>query len=254
MDTHRRGSSSRTTVPLAALVVVVITLVASFGTLLGPSSPISAPGTNERGAQGTVPPPTPRELPPVHLRVLDNPVPLKVNPTGIYSSEPAPMGIGDFGVGANGDPYSYNTTEFLGNFSWQSLSFDGSAGTSFTDQLNVVLQFVQNGVTYAYWIQDVAFMDSASNDLEFENNIWNMTTSQSCLANSALQGNGTVYSIGGTSDPCEGYYAVGATTQPGASLTMPNPGISASWSARTVRRPAFPRSRSSTGTASRVTT
>src|SRR5208282_4270085 len=92
--------------------------------------------------------------------------------------------------------------------------------TSFSDQLNVVLEFAQGGSTYAYWIQDVAFMDSATGDLGFENNIWNFSSGSYCLSNSALSGNGTVYPISG----CEGYYAVGASSQPGANEVMPSPG------------------------------
>ncbi len=157
---------------------------------------------------------------PVHVRPIGVSVPAVVNPLDGYSSEPAPMGIGDFGVGEGGRPYTYNTTEFLGNFSWQSLSMDNSGNSYFSDQLNVVLQFVQSGVTYAYWIQDVAFMDSATGELTFENNIWNFTTNSYCLSNSAVSGNGTVYSISG----CEGYYAVGASSQPGADEFMPSPG------------------------------
>ena len=128
------------------------------------------------------------------------------------------MGIGDFGVGTDLSPYEYNTSEFLGNFSWQSLNFNEGGNTEFTNQLNVVLQFVKGGVTYAYWIQDVAFMDSASDGLTFENNIWNFTNT--CMNSTAVQGNGTVNAYSG----CQGYYATEPTTQPGGSLTMSSPG------------------------------
>jgi hypothetical protein len=171
-----------------------------------PLSPGSAPDTSHPALSQQL-----RDHPvpflPVHVRPIGVSVPATVNPLDGYSSEPAPMGIGDFGVGEGGKPYTYNTTEFLGNFSWQSLSIDNNGNTYFSDQLNVVLQFVQAGVTYAYWIQDVAFMDSSSRELTFENNIWNFTTNNYCLDNSALSGNGTVYAISG----CEGYYAVGAS-------------------------------------------
>ncbi len=157
---------------------------------------------------------------PVHTHPIGVTVPATVDPTGHYNSEPAPMGIGDFGVGMGGKPYTYNTTEFLGNFSWQSLNMLESGNAYFSDQLNVVLQFVQGGTTYAYWIQDVAFMDSSTGELTFENNIWNFTTGSYCLSNTALSGNGTVYAISG----CEGFYAVGAYSQPGADKFMPSPG------------------------------
>jgi hypothetical protein len=166
----------------------------------------------------------PREPPipflPVHVHPTAVTVPATVNPTALYNAEPAPMGIGDFGVGQSGHPYTYNTTEFLGNFSWKTLTIDDSGNTEFTDQLNVVLQFTQGATTYAYWIQDVAFMDSSTGDLGFENNIWNFSSPSYCLSNSDLSGNGTVYPVSG----CEGYYAVSPTTQPGGSLTMPSPG------------------------------
>ena len=130
------------------------------------------------------------------------------------------MGIADFGVAPGPKAYTYSTTEFLANLSWQSidLSLDGDAW--FTNQLNVVLEFVQGGITYAYWIQDVAIMNSSTGLLEFENNIWNLSTPSYCLSNTALSGNGTVYSLGG----CEGYYAVGAFSQPGAEEFMSTPG------------------------------
>ncbi len=182
--------------------------------------PVPVPSSSSATAP-SVHAPAPVPIPPIHVRLLARSSADSVDPTGGYSSEPAPMGIGDFGIGADGTPYTYNTTEFLGNFSWTHLSFSGSQGTSFTDQLNVVLQFVQDGVTYAYWIQDVAFMDSADNSLGFENNIWNFTTSASCLDDTGVSGNGTVYPYSG----CEGYYAVSPDPSlPGASLTMPNPG------------------------------
>ena len=47
---------------------------------------------------------------PVHVRPIGVSVPAVVNPLDGYSSEPAPMGIGDFGVGEGGRPYTYNTT------------------------------------------------------------------------------------------------------------------------------------------------
>ena len=205
---------------ILALVVVLSMFVAALGGLAGIAlTPTGVPAT------GVVPlhshsAPRPVPFPPVHVHPLGITRPNAVDPTGRYSAEPAPMGIGDFGVGKGGNAYSYNTSEFLGNFSWQTLNLSQAGDTQFSDQLNVVLQFVQNGVTYAYWIQDVAFMDSASNDLSFENNIWNMTTNSLCLNNTGVRGNGTVYSLSG----CEGYYAVSPTTQPGASLVMPNPG------------------------------
>ena len=213
----RRGirTGSRGLLPLVIGVVLSAILGSAGAALVAPFAPPTSSPTL-LGHEHVVTPP--RAFPLLHVHPIHLSTPATVDPTGYYSSEPAPMGIGDFGVGADGNPYEYNTTEFLGNFSWQSLNFDEDGTTTFTNQLNVVLQFVQDGVTYAYWIQDVAFMDSASGDLTFENNIWNFTST--CMDNTAVEGNGTVYPYSG----CQGYYAEGATTQPGASLTMPSPG------------------------------
>jgi hypothetical protein len=109
-----------------------------------------------------------------------------VNPLNFYQHEPAPVGIADFGIGANGAPYSYNTTSFLGSISILRLEVNSTAtgtaavglanttvgnsapvqtvGNTFlpvdalgiTFQLNVVLAFEDSGQQYAYWIQDVA--------------------------------------------------------------------------------------------------
>jgi len=185
--------------------------------------PLDPPGSSGPAAAPAPVPISPRSgpvpIPPAHVRSLEIVPPDSVDPTGGYSAEPAPMGIADFGVGHGGVAYSYNTTEFLGNFTWQKLNINGSAGTSFTDQLNVVLKFVQEGVTYAYWVQDVAFMDSSDGQLSFENNIWNFS-SGGCLSSSGVSGNGTVTPYMG----CIGYYAVSAWSQPGAFEDMPSPG------------------------------
>lgn len=162
---------------------------------------------------------SPVPIPPVHVGPLAMASPESIDPKASYSSEPAPMGIADFGIGYDGNPYTYSTTEFLGNFSWQKLNLDSSGGTEFSDQLNVVLQFVRGTTTYAYWIQDVAFMDSSTGAVQFENNIWNFTAPGQCLSSSSVKGNGSVQVY----DGC-GYYVTGASSQPGAMRTMPSPG------------------------------
>ncbi len=162
----------------------------------------------------------PVAMPPARLPMTGEPSPSTVDPNAIYSSEPAPMGIADFGVGTGGSGYTYTTTEFLGTFSWQRMNISKDGDSSFTNQLNVVLQFVDEGVTYAYWIQDVAFLNSSTGFLWFENNIWNLSSRSMCLSNSAVQGNGTVYSYEG----CEGYYAVTAYGHPGSYIYTGSPG------------------------------
>ena len=216
---HRVGRERSSTILFITLGVALGALLATVGSPVGavrstpPTASMVVTPTTSLASHPHLP-----AFPPVHVHPIGVPAPDAVNPTAYYSSEPAPMGIGDFGIGAGGNPYTYSTSEFLGNFSWQTLNLQESGNTQFTDQLNVVLQFVQNGITYAYWIQDVAFMDSSTNELTFENNIWNFTSN--CMDNTAVQGNGTVNVYSG----CQGYYAVGASSQPGADEFMPNPG------------------------------
>ena len=213
---------SRASTPLVVGTVLVMLVVAPLAWIgVQPHSGSSSVG----GGEGTKPsnpllPPRPIPFVPIKVHPLGTPIPATIDPTSYYSSEPAPMGIGDFGVGQAGKPYTYSTPQFLANFSWKSLNIIYGGDSEFTDQLNVVLQFAQGGTTYAYWIQDVAFMNSSSGEIEFENNIWNFTTSSLCLSNSALSGNGTVYTYSG----CEGYYAAEAFSQPGADEFMPSPG------------------------------
>ena len=219
-------SKPRSGLPLGRLVLVV---AITFAMIVLPAGGLASLGSSPSppGHAAATPGATPSSRmtqpwanPPVHIHRLGGVVPESVNPTALYSTEPAPMGIADFGIGQSGGPYTYSTSEFLGNFTWQKLTLSGSEGTSFSDQLNVVLRFVQGGTTFAYWIQDVAFMDSATGDLSFENNIWNFSNTNGCLSPSDVSGNGTVYPYSG----CQGYYAVGSTTQPGAFEVMPSPG------------------------------
>lgn len=214
---RRQGPTPSLLAVLAALMLVPVgaTPVAAH------AQPSAEPEVKTPDALLSHLPSGPVPLPPTHIHPLGVVVPGVVDPTAGYSAEPAPMGLGDFGVGEDGAPYTYGTSEFLGNFSWTSLNITYGGDSQFTDQLNVVLEFVQDSVTYAYWIQDVAFLDSSTGELTFENNIWNFSSPSYCLSNSAVSGNGTVYPYGGG---CEGYYAVGASTQPGADEFMPSPG------------------------------
>ena len=220
MSGQRNRTHSRSFASLVAILVTAGALVVPLGALGAPAPPTSehpaAPraGVAPASEGGRAPIP----FLPVRVHPIGLAAPATVDPNGYYSSEPAPMGIADFGVGANGQPYEYNSTEFLGNFSYRSLDLEADSNYQYSDQLNVVLEFVQNGHNYAYWIQDVAIVDSSTMEIGFEDNIWNFTTS--CLNNTGVSGNGTVYPYSG----CEGYYAVSATTQPGAYRTLPSPG------------------------------
>ena len=115
------------------------------------------------------------------------------------ASEPAPMGIADYGLGSNG-AYRYNTSTFLGTAQISSLITSASAsagGPNMTIQLNVVLPFTsQSGTQLVYWLQNVLIYDTSNNQAYFENNIWNMSTSTAKMVSSGISGSGQVQSYG----------------------------------------------------------
>ncbi|EQD42569.1 thermopsin precursor, partial [mine drainage metagenome] len=151
--------------------LTAVLLIGSFGGIsTNPSHGLSGWGT----APSAAPPPT------------SSPRSQAVNPFQGYQSEPAPVGIADFGLGPGMTPYRYNTSTFVGNVSIQRLGLNGTApgngliglvngtvanstpvkavGDTFlpadvlgmTIQENIVLWFVDGGVPYEYWIQNVA--------------------------------------------------------------------------------------------------
>jgi len=130
-----------------------------------------------------------------------------VSPFYDYSTEPAPMGIADYGIGPNCTPYEYNTTSFLGIVGIDSLSTYNSSLSylnytggpyGMTFQLNVNLQF-HNGASnkYVYWVQDVADLNTSSNNITFLDNVWNLSESNANMHNSTVSGNGTVANSSG---------------------------------------------------------
>ena len=122
------------------------------------------------------------------------------------STEPAPMGIADYGIGPNGSPYKYNTTSFLGIVGINSLStynsslnypyFGGPYGMSF--QLNLNLVFNNSNSEYVYWVQDMAFLDTSSHEIVFLDNIWNLSSPLAEMHSSTVLGNGTLANSSGT--------------------------------------------------------
>ena len=113
------------------------------------------------------------------------------------------MGIGDFGVTpvpGGYSAYTYTTPEWWAeaNIS-RMLANDGaniSGHGSITFQLNVVVKLHSTtSGDFAYWVQDVASVDTILDSLTFIDNIWNM--SSLALAPSAVRGNGTVFNSGG---------------------------------------------------------
>jgi hypothetical protein len=123
-----------------------------------------------------------------------------VNPFAYETSEPAPMGIADYGVDSAG-AYSYATNSSLGIVNIGSLSTSASANYSMTFQQNVNLLFHDNGFLYVYWIQNVAFVNTTNANIQFINNIWNFSSSSASMSATGVSGSGQVAFSGST-----GYY------------------------------------------------
>ncbi len=201
------GSQRRTLLWLSVLVMVLSgatagvvyasTLVGGPGlpAPVGPSAAPAPPATTGSPSSSHAP-----LFPPRIVSAIGNCTTTPVVPGCGYPSEPAPMGIADYGVSGYGHPtpYAYGTTRFLGNFSWTQAYIDSSgSGASFSVQLNVVLNFINGGKNYSYWIQDVPVpVDSTPNVLQmsYADNIWNFscTTSTCNVASSTLSGNGSL--------------------------------------------------------------
>ena len=148
-----------------------------------------------------------------------------VNPLNYYSSEPAPMGLADYGVinpGLFETTYAYNTTSFLGGASINSLS-TGSNNTTINQQMtfqfNINLAFYNGAALYVYWVQDVAFVNTSNNQIYFIDNIWNMSSSSANMQNSTFTGNGTIGDSSGTYF----YYAYANSSLPGNFVNLKYP-------------------------------
>jgi len=145
-----------------------------------------------------------------------------VYPSRLYSSEPAPMGIADYGLGPGGVPYEYTSTSFEGIIHIANLSTYNSSLTSsyygyhygLSFQLNTVLSFTYDHVTYVYWTQDVAFLNTSNHSLYIIDNVWNFTSSSSKIHDSTISnGSGQVNTTEGF------YFDIGGS--PGGSEASP---------------------------------
>ncbi|MCI4366144.1 MAG: thermopsin family protease [Thermoplasmata archaeon] len=185
------------------------------------------------------PPPAPATAP-VHgdLRALPAAIPLhppahrpamlhrdSVNPYAFYASEPAPMGITDFGVNATGGGYTYQSSAFYGLTTIHKLAtFSPGAGSNaLSIQLNIVLTFTVGGTSYAYWVQDVAFVDTtqpSSPSVAFENNIWNFSSASASLDSGSVTGNGSLQQVGAS---LFAYITGAASGLPGNGVTLTLP-------------------------------
>lgn len=147
-----------------------------------------------------------------------------INPTSLYSSEPAPMGLADYGIessGLFGTAYAYNTTSFLGGVALNSLSVTNNTTNSqlMSFQFNINLVFYNAGNMYVYWVQDVAYLNTTTHEIFFIDNVWNMSSHSQTMLNSTLSGNGVVANSSGTT----WYYDQAALSLPGNNVTLTYP-------------------------------
>ncbi|HEV2316371.1 MAG TPA: thermopsin family protease [Thermoplasmata archaeon] len=206
-------------------------MLAVSGALLVPGVSVAAADSPHGPSVGAAPgplhllPAAAHILPPVARGHLHRSVHgLTVYPYTYYSSEPAPMGLADFGVNNNtNSSYTYRTTSFWGSATMQSLTLYNSGLGSYdydgTMQLNVVLEFDSGGNYFEYWIQDVLYLSTSTSTANFENNIWNFTDGNTYgMLPSTVSGVGSVQSFGGL-----GYYYAAAGSQPGNGISLHYP-------------------------------
>jgi thermopsin len=119
------------------------------------------------------------------------------------------MGVADDGVDQSGNGYNYTTSEWVGTFDPVGFgTYNGTLGSdeySASIQLNAMVVFEVSGVTYVYWTQDVATINSETMMVAFSNNVWNASAPNSSMYSSSIEGSGQVY----TSSTGVGFYEYG---------------------------------------------
>ncbi len=120
----------------------------------------------------------------------------------LYSSAPAPNGIGDFGIkNVSGTlvGYNYNTSSFEGTVSLNSLNplyLLNDAPNTVSMQLNTVLNNVTlfGNSNYSFWTQNVIVYSARTHTLSLEDNLWNFSSPAAYLSSNAIYNStGVVY-------------------------------------------------------------
>jgi hypothetical protein len=144
------------------------------------------------------------EIPIFHNKTFfEFPPRFSVNVNALYSSEPAPMGIADYGVNSNNCGFIRHFTKVLGEgvICKAYVRASSTCSDCFTLQLNAVLTYCVNGKHYCIWTQDVAFFFGFNNTIVFIDNIWNLTCSHAKVE--GVSGKGVISPSGNT---CFYYY------------------------------------------------
>lgn len=160
-------------------------------------------GPGPAAAPPTAPQTFPRLFPP-RAAIAHAPNVQAIDPNASYTTEPAPLGVTDFGVDRGGNAYAYNTTSFVGTADMGTLRASGCTGSSYCTvvglQLNVelLLEDPATATSYTYWVQNVIQIDTGSQYVAAVNNIWNFTgpATSNSLNRASVQGNGSIQTYG----------------------------------------------------------
>ncbi len=116
-----------------------------------------------------------------------------VNPYRAATTEPAAMGVADYGIDGSGAPYNYSTSEFVGEVQLGSVEVDstGGAGRLLGIQLNVVLTIGPSAHPYVYWVRFAPWVNASDDVLTLQNEVFNLTTSATANP-SPISGRGSI--------------------------------------------------------------
>ncbi|MGC8496872.1 MAG: thermopsin family protease [Thermoplasmata archaeon] len=128
----------------------------------------------------------------------------------LYSSAPAPMGIGYYGLMNNSGMLTgtvLNTTSFEGSITVNNLNIfylDADSPYSMSIQLNTVLRNVTlfGNNSFVFWTQNTVSYSTRTHQLSMVDNIWNFSSAQYLFTQNSL------YSYDGIPVPPTYYYAV----------------------------------------------
>ncbi len=131
-------------------------------------------------------------------------------------SEPAPMGIVDYGVSSYGNVYNISTNSIQSSITLNNLltNLSGDYNASIQLNLNVMLEYENQ--TRVYFAQNVILMDTKTGQIRFIDNVWNNSGINTSLNNQFIKGNGTV----SPSIKNYTYYSYQAVNQTGDNITL----------------------------------
>lgn len=215
----------------SALLVAGAVLVVAFQLAMPATglAPRPAPATPPGSVPVERPSPTPGDLSGSTSRITPSHPPAfrpaaggGVNLTRIYSREPAPMGVADYGVDAAGTPTDIATPVLVGIASLgTTVAWNGSLVSpwSVNFELGGNLQFTVGNATYVYWVQDVLQYSTRGGNAAFFDDVWNAS------APGAQMQSGTIVGAGGLTSSVAGeYYDCPANSSlPGNGYFIPLP-------------------------------